>query len=87
MTNLSSEIEQILKKSFAIRSSKDIQIIHNAVDSTLTQEDLLYKALSRRQRIVLCKYFALVAEFDNDNSYTDGVFVLLRGRATISSGD
>ena len=32
---------------------------------------MLYKALSRRQRIVLCKYFALVAEFDNDNSYTD----------------
>jgi len=44
MTNLSSEIEQIVKKSFAIRSSKDIELIHRTVDSLLSQTDLLYKA-------------------------------------------
>ena len=76
-----SEIEHILKKSFAIRSSKDIELIHNAVDSHLTL-DLLYNALSHRQRLVMIKYIELVNEFDADNSYTDGLLVLLRGRAT-----
>ena len=83
MTNLSSEIEQILKKCFAIRSSKDIELIHNALDIHLTQ-DLLYNTLSQKQQLVLVKYTEFVSEFDNDNSYTDGLFVLLRGRATVS---
>ena len=40
--------------------------------------------LSQRQRLVV-KYIELVNEFDTDNLYTDeGLFVLLRGRATVS---
>jgi len=34
---------------------------------------------------VLVKYYEFVHEFDTDNLYTDGLFVLLRGKATVSS--
>eukprot|EP00571_Detonula_confervacea_P009097 CAMPEP_0172317150 /NCGR_PEP_ID=MMETSP1058-20130122/30657_1 /TAXON_ID=83371 /ORGANISM="Detonula confervacea, Strain CCMP 353" /LENGTH=561 /DNA_ID=CAMNT_0013031637 /DNA_START=644 /DNA_END=2326 /DNA_ORIENTATION=+ len=107
MANFSSpsnfpEVARILKnRSAAIRSEDDLRCIRNALDPALNEADVVWAALSARQKIALCKHFELKTVFQDEGQSvcvdrrargirsgndSGGLYILVRGRAILSCG-
>ena len=99
-----SEVVRILKnRSPAIRNEEDLLAIRNLFNPTLSASDIVWAALSHKQKLVLCKYFVFKTVYEDEgqmacverrdavvvskkeSSY--GIFILIKGRATISITD
>jgi len=67
MASKFSKVARILKnRCAALRSEDDLRCIRNAVDPALDESDDVWRALSARQKLALCKYFELKTVFEEE---------------------
>ena len=104
-SNFSAVARILNSRSPAVRTEDDLHCIAGALDPSLNAADVVWKALSARQKLHLCKYFESRTVFEDDcqqrlcvekrtargagignsvDSDPGGLYVLVRGKATIS---